>query len=148
MPWPASGGCARPRRARRYGRNWTPERPASRPKQATKTAHVLDLGGDRLLLDRSGGEASYYAAFDKGEQDEHRDGGHHRGAEQVLPVDRVLADETVQADGQRRDVVARRQGECGDELIPCRDEREDQRRDHAGQCQREGDTENRAEPAA
>src|SRR5712671_4825632 len=36
MPWPASGGCARPRRARRYGRNWTPERPASRPKQATR----------------------------------------------------------------------------------------------------------------
>jgi undecaprenyl-diphosphatase len=53
----------------------------------------------RPLPDGAGGQPAHHAPLDQREQDNHRDGGHQRSAEQVLPVHRVLPDERVQPNG-------------------------------------------------
>jgi EmrB/QacA subfamily drug resistance transporter len=106
------------------------------------------LAEDDRLLDRARGKAAHHPPLDEGEQDEHRDGGHDGGAEQVLPVHGVLADERVQAHRERVVAAAGREGEGRDELVPRRDEGEDQRGHHAGHRQRERDPEQRPEPPA
>ena len=66
----------------------------------------------------------------------------------MLPVHGVLADERVQAHGERVVAAVGGEGERGDELVPRRDEGEDQRGHHAGHRQRQRDPEQRAQPGA
>jgi undecaprenyl-diphosphatase len=54
---------------------------------------ICCLGARRTLADGTGREPAHHAPLDQREQDEHRDGGDQGGAEQVLPVHRVLPDE-------------------------------------------------------
>jgi undecaprenyl-diphosphatase len=77
------------------------------------------------LADGARRQPADHAPLDQGEQDQDRDSGHQGGAEQVLPVHRVLPDERVQPDRQRHGGVAGGEGKRRDELVPGRDEGED-----------------------